>query len=287
MKIGVSSYSFSAYRTNTGAGYLDICELAKRIGYEAIEFTGLYIADDTTREEKITLAKQIKEKCDSLGLKIPAYTVGANLIGSDAEKVVDELIFCLDIAKILGAGTMRHDVTFGLPEGWTYKDAIREATPRIRRIADEGAKRGIITCIENHGTIFQAPERVEELILAVDRPNFGWLCDIGNFLCADCEPSKSVSIAAKYACHVHAKDFLYRSEDDPAHSGFNIKTAGGNYLRGTVVGHGIVPVRECLDLLKKSGYDGYVSVEFEGAEEPLYALENGYKNLRLILESLG
>ena len=37
---------------------------------------------------------------------------------------------------------------------------------------------------------------------------------------------------------------------------------------------------------KKSGYDGWVSLEFEGAEEPLYALETGLKNLKAFIESL-
>ena len=41
MKIGVSSYSFSNYMRATGANYLKICDLAKEIGFEGVEFIDL------------------------------------------------------------------------------------------------------------------------------------------------------------------------------------------------------------------------------------------------------
>ena len=54
----------------------------------------------------------------------------------------------------------------------------------------------------------------------------------------------------------------------------------GSYLRGTVAGHGVVPIRRCLETLKKAGYDGVVSYEFEGMEENLSALEAALAFLR-------
>ena len=46
-----------------------------------------------------------------------------------------------------------------------------------------------------------------------------------------------------------------------------------------MIGHGVVPVVECIRALKNGGYDGYLSLEFEGPEEPEYALSAGAKNL--------
>ena len=34
MKIGVSSYSFSKYKDETGCSYFDICDKAKEIGFD-------------------------------------------------------------------------------------------------------------------------------------------------------------------------------------------------------------------------------------------------------------
>ena len=41
MKIGVSSYSFAKYMKATGANYIDICNKAKEIGFDGIEFIDL------------------------------------------------------------------------------------------------------------------------------------------------------------------------------------------------------------------------------------------------------
>jgi hypothetical protein len=37
---------------------------------------------------------------------------------------------------------------------------------------------------------------------------------------------------------------------------------------------------QCLTIIKKSGYTGAVSLEFEGLEENLWALEVGFTNLQ-------
>ena len=53
-----------------------------------------------------------------------------------------------------------------------------------------------------------------------------------------------------------------------------------NYLRGTIIGHGVVPVKQCLSILKKNGYDGYIGVEFEGIEDCIQGISIGLANLR-------
>ena len=58
------------------------------------------------------------------------------------------------------------------------------------------------------------------------------------------------------------------------------QTRAGNYLRGTVIGHGNVPVKQCLSILKSAGYDGTVAIEFEGMEDPVDAVRIGLANLK-------
>ena len=276
MKIGVSSYSFRKHQKATGCSYTDLCDKAKELGFEGIEFIDLKTEDD------IAEAKKIRAHCEEIGLPIVAYTVGANLQTEDLRAEIDRLKGCVDVAHALGASVMRHDVASKLreAEGYTWEQAIEDMVPAIREVTEYAASKGIRTCSENHGFIFQAPEVVEELILAVNHKNYGWLCDMGNFLCVDADPAESVYIAAPYTFHVHAKDFLFKPGTEPAPAGFSLVTGGGNYLRGTVVGHGIVPVRQCVNILKRAGYDAWLSLEFEGAEDNIPALQNGLAFLR-------
>ena len=49
------------------------------------------------------------------------------------------------------------------------------------------------------------------------------------------------------------------------------------------MGHGVIPIAQCVKVLKNGGYDGYLSLEFEGWEDNLQALESGYTYLKSIV----
>ena len=284
MKIGVSSYSFDRYLCENKCGYREIVRLAKEIGFTGIEFVDLInpawgIAGDETE-----IAREVKAIADEYSLAIPAYTVSADFLSSDPEAEVERVCRKVDVAKELGAPLIRFDASFHLRDlpGYTWEDGIDEMAPRIRRAAEYGALRGIKTCTENHGYIFQAPERMARLIQAVGHKNYGWLLDIGNFAVVDYDNLAAVKIAAPYAFHVHAKDFILRrdpGDGKPIPAGFH-PSANGNLWRGTVIGRGNLPVAACLAELSMAGYDGWVSLEFEGTEDVLPALSEGYRFLQ-------
>lgn len=285
MKIGVSSYSFSSYIKSSGCDYFKLCDIAHEIGFDGIEFVELESKSWGITDDPMKTAGEIREYCAKLGLEVSAYTVGANLLSENIDEEVERVLRKIDVAAELGAPLLRHDVCYSLPKKprYSWREAMADMVPHIRRITEYAEAKGIRTCTENHGYIFQDPARVEELIRAVDRDNYGWLCDMGNFLCADCDPARSVTVAAPYTFHAHAKDFLLKSGDEPKPEGF-FSTAAKNHLRGTVVGHGVVPVARCVSILKSAGYDGYLSLEFEGMEDTLAAIRAGYAYLRKITE---
>lgn len=279
MKISVSSYSFDKYIKETNCDYIAVCDKAKELGFEGIEFIQLDYY--SKREDLIDLAFEIRAHCEKIGLEIIAYTVGANLSRHFAYREQKKLKESVNICEALGAPLFRHDVCSKLPKGVSVDKAIERMTPRIRLITEYAKKRGIMTCTENHGFVFQPPEVMERLIKSVDRTNYGWLVDIGNFLCSDSEPLSSVKIAAPYAVHLHAKDFLILDESDPSTEGV-LTTNGGKRIVGTTLGKGVVPITECIKVIKESGYDGYVTVEFEGREDNLTALAESIEVLKKI-----
>lgn len=281
MKLGISSYSYIRHMRATGASYFDICDLAHRTGFEGIEFIELSL-DVQPADSVQDLAGQIRAHCDALGLHIIAYTVGADFLNhgpEEAERVKGQL----DIAKILGAGVLRHDATWSLPEGVDWREAIRRIKAPIREVTLYAQRLGIRTCTENHGLVLQDSHRVEELIRAVDHENYGWLVDMGNFMCVDELAVHALPIAAPYAFHAHAKDFLYKPQWEKRPSDEWFATRNGSHLRGTVAGHGVVPIPYCIDVLRAHGYDGWLSYEFEGMEENLPAIEAAYKYLKRLI----
>lgn len=280
LKIGVSSYSFARHMEQTGASYLDVCDLAKSMGFDGIEFITLQ-ADARIGESVQAVADALYEHCGRIGLPVLAYTVGADF-SKDPAAEAQRVKGCVDIAARLHAPLLRHDVARGYP-GDDWRTAIQTIAPAVREVTAYASSLHIRTCTENHGFFFQDAHRVEELILAVGHENYGFLVDIGNFACADEESLHGVLTAAKYAFHAHAKDFLIKpaTADDPGKGWF--RSRQGRYLRGTVPGHGAVPIRACVTALKAAGYAGYLSYEFEGMEENLPALANGLAFLRTVV----
>ena len=286
MKIGVSSYSFSKYMRDTGCNYLAICDIAKEIGYDGIEFIDLK-PEISGLEDVSAAAEQIREHCEKIGLEITAYTIGANFLCDDPAAEAERVKGCVDVASILGAKLMRHDACWNpkvLGHGYTWREAVDAISPYIAGVTRYAAEKGIRTMTENHGHFIQDPDRMETLIRKVNDPNYGWLVDIGNFICADCDSLKAVSVAAPYAFHVHAKDFLYKPGTEPSPGTGWFMTRGRNHIRGTIVGHGVIPVAQCVAVLKNAGYDGYLSLEFEGLEDNLTALKAGYEYLHRVAD---
>lgn len=137
---------------------------------------------------------------------------------------------------------------------------------------------------ENHGYFSQDSIRLEKLVSRVADENFGLLVDIGNFLCADEDPVQAVGRLAPYAFYAHAKDFHQKSGNGPDPGTGFFRTRGGNYLRGAIIGHGDVPVGQCLYALKAAGFDGWLGLEFEGMEDCLTGISIGFSNLKRALE---
>lgn len=283
MKISVSSYSFfSAIKKGVITPFECIAK-AKELGFDAIEFVDFINFDANDRQNWKETAKKLKAECDRAGIEISSLTVGADLLQKPDEdmKKLEEF---LEIGEILGVKYMRHDATVGYPRNSdkyvSFDSVVDELAERFRKITELAEEKGIRTMTENHGYFSQDSDRVEKLYSKIGHKNFGLLCDIGNFMCADEDPALAVARVAPYAIYVHCKDFILKPyySEDPGECSF--KTRAGNYLIGTIIGHGNVPVKQCLSILKSCGYDGYIAVEFEGMEDSFDGVRIGADNIR-------
>lgn len=283
MKTSVSYYSFGRYANEDQLGTLGILEKAKELGFDGFEFLdyGWYTEPGN--------AARVKEKCAELGITPVAICTGTNFLNPNIEHEIEVACRVVDRCVEIGAGLLRHDITNGYPNsvkiGRSYDCIIPKVADAIREVTKYAEQKGVRTCTENHGFFSQDAARVEKLVNAVNHPNFGALVDIGNFMCADEDPTVSVGLLAPYAIHAHAKDFHWKSgmDVDPGDGWF--KTRAGNYLRGAIIGHGDAKAFQSIQILKNAGYDGYVTIEFEGMEDNLVGLEKGIANLKRFIEA--
>lgn len=289
MKIAVSSYSYNQRIARGEMTQLDALRQAAEQGFEGIEFTDLRPENkkNPSLDEQIAYAELLKNEAERLGITIVSYLIGANLYtGSEEtdEAEVERVCRQVDVARALGTSIMRHDVcgTEKFPFGVVSFDRMLPTIAKnVRKIADYAAERGIRTCSENHGFVAQDSDRVEKLYNAVAHNNYGVLVDMGNFACADESSITAVSRLAPYAIHAHAKDFHIRPFGEPAVEGEkSFLSRGCNRLVGCALGDGDIPVEQCVAILKRAGYDGWIAIEFEGNGDCVEEIARGYERLK-------
>jgi sugar phosphate isomerase/epimerase len=242
MKIGVSSYSFSRLVREGGLEQKAVIGKAKEIGFEAIEFSTIAVP---TGKSLPAYAAELRVEADRLAMPIVNYTIGADFLrGSkgDLQAEIERVKGEVDVAAILGVPGMRHDASSGWPATQRGPKSFEAALARLaegcRAVTQYAASKGIKTMVENHGWFCQESLRVEKLVTAVDHPNFGVLIDMGNFLCADDEPTTAVSRLMPYAFHCHAKDFHVKAGSEVAPGQGWFQSRGVNYLRGATSANG-------------------------------------------------
>lgn len=298
MKIGLSSYSLVNIIKSGEMSILDAIQWIADNGGEHVEIVpfGFDLVDNDE------LIDNIKAKAKAVNIEISNYAILANLIPETEEayeKEIHRIMKEVDIANRLGVKLMRHDVSsFRRPmeenTATYFEKEFSRMVEACRRIADYAAEYGITTTVENHGFFVNGSDRIIRLIEAVDRPNFRMTLDVGNFLCVDEDAEVGVKKCVSYAAMVHLKDFYVRKASRMpgigdlfrCDSGNWFKTYCGNLLRGSIAGQGDLDIWDSIRTIKESGYDGYISVEFEGMEDCKRGSKSGMETGRSIWESI-
>ena len=288
MKTCISLYSYWKLVKENKMNHYEVMDEIKRLGVDAVEFQ-IFDASVPAGKTMADYIRDLHSYARKIGLAVPMLTLSANLYNPKAEEELARLCGLADVASECGIRFLRFDVTYGFLGNEacpSYKKVIESVTPYIRRLAYYAQGQGVMVCSENHGRLLQDSYRIEELFTAVNHENYKLLCDIGNFSDADEDCFSAVSRLLPHICFVHAKDFFLRSGMmyDPGKGYY--RTRGGDFIRSTIFGHGNVPTYQILWAIKNSGYDGYISLEFEGVEEPKMAVEISIENMKRMLADL-
>ena len=263
MKIGLSTYSLvGAFRD----GRLDLPGIIRTItewGGEHVE-----VVPPVDFIENPELVQQVKDTAAECGIPLSSYTFGANFIGITENEVfrdrteeerAAEIVRVkkqIDIAAELGVKIVRHDVGHRPVENTSvaqFEKDLPIVAAACREVADYASQYGICTNLENHGRHFQ--------VEAVDRKNFSCFIDVGNCCGVDEDPYSAALNNIDIVTMFHFKDnYLRRWVPDPENWS---RTKHGNYCKGSITGYGDIDLRRIVTLIKDSGFDGFVSIEFE------------------------
>ncbi|KRA98187.1 hypothetical protein ASD83_14190 [Devosia sp. Root685] len=289
MKIGLSSYSFRPMLADGRLTLETLFDWLQEHGAEHLEIAtfsfaapGTEAGFDLSADEAVL--KRLEAAVARTGVPISGFCLGASFLEGEGRQGQIEMVKRhVDLCVRFGARFLRHDVVpwaLRLTDAGEFERAFPFIVEGCREVAEFGAQHGVVTSVEDHGFFMNGAERLLRLVHAVDHANFRLTVDVGNFLCVDDNPYVATRRTLPHASFVHVKDFyMRRAEPGPGW----LRTAGGEFIRGSVFGYGDLDTKALLRSVVASGYDGFLSLEYEGAEPTLFGCEVGLGNIRRML----
>ncbi|MBT3381388.1 MAG: sugar phosphate isomerase/epimerase [Lentisphaerae bacterium] len=287
MKIGASTYSLSKAIKAGAFDLLGTFDWLAENGADHIEIVPL--RDVFSFAETPGLVATMAAKAQDVGLEISCYTLGASFINRTAAEFSAELDRVkeeIDNAAGLGTALVRHDVAFR-PAAQATDEQFEKDLPLFvdacGQLADYAAHHGITTMIENHGFHVQGAARVLRIYNAVGRDNFRLLVDTGNFFPVEFDNTLSaIKQCSPFAGMVHTKDHHIRSAPGEPVDAWRDR-GHGVFTQAAIAAEGDIGVAQAIGFLRDAGYDGYLSLEYEGPLDACEANRRGMENLREIL----
>lgn len=177
------------------------------------------------------------------GMPLSGLAIGADLCQPEGPKRAEtlETVFkWVDATQWLGASHLR---VFGdkLPAGATPEQGIGWVAETMKPACEYAAKKGIILGLESHSGLTTRASNIVEILRRVDSPYAGCNLDISNF---PENPYEQIELCLPYATHTHIRD-LYGEPKQP------------------------LDLEKVWQLFAKSNYNGYMSAEYEGAEDAM------------------
>ena len=269
MKLGVSTYSYWHFKPER-VPIEHVIEEAARL-----ELDGIEILHQQMASEANPYLQKLKRLAFVHGLDLYALSIHQGFVSPDEatrQKNINHTIHCIRLSHELGIPSIRLNSgrwgtvpsfdelmkTEGqeptLP-GHTEDEAFEWVIAAIEKCLPDAEKYGVVLGLENHWGLTCTPEGVNRIVSAIDSDWLKVTMDCGNFLS---DPYQKLDQIANKAVLVHAKTY---------YGGGEWYTLDLDYAK---IGH----------ILKNAGFQGYISIEFEGKADAYIGVPQSVAMLR-------
>lgn len=242
----------------------------KEMGFESVEMFSTTSPGDPSLIPDVKAARALRCIFEERGLHFACYSVFADLYQNEAAQKT--MLLHADIAAALGSPYLHYTVLPWLTLDDT-KPAIDEgiafAVEACEKIARYCEPLGLTCIFEDQGMYLNGIENFGKFFYELKRrcANVGVCGDVGNILFVDEDPAPFFEAFKDDIVHVHLKDYLRKPTGSDPVGRYWLRSRGGQFLRDTMVGSGIIDFEACLKVLKSAGYDGALALEL-GHPEP-------------------
>lgn len=269
-RIGVSTYSFWQFKNDSLRSIETCIDLAGDMGFDGVELLHKQMEDETP-----AALQRIKRRAFLRGLDLMGFSTHQSFLYSDAaerKKNVELTIRQIEMAYALGIPTMRVNTgtwktskdfdelmkNKGIEPpkpGFTDEDGFGWVIDCLGQCLKTAEKCGVTLGLENHWGLGRTPEGVLRVVKALSSPWLQVTLDTGNFLE---NPYEKLEMLAPYAVLVQAKTYF-----------------GGGIWYTLELDYPRIAA-----MLRKNNYRGYISLEFEGKDDPRQGVPKSLALLR-------
>ena len=257
--IGVSTYSFWQFRGER-LGIAACIDRAAAMGFDGVEILHVQMQDESN-----SALQKLKRQAHSLGLALMGFSTHQGFVSPDAElrrTNVQKTLYQIDVAYRLGIPTMRINTgRWGTTrsfdalmaqkgiepplEGHTDLEAFGWVIGAIEKLLPRAEECGVVLGLENHWGLGRTAAGVLRIVEAIKSPWLQMTLDTGNFLDRPYEQMEAMAASPVPLALVQAKTYF-----------------GGGRWYELELDYGRIAA-----MLRKHGYRGWISLEFEGNED--------------------
>ena len=269
-RIAVSTYSFWQFRHQELRDVEGCINRSAEMGFDGVE-----ILHRQMETEENSYLQKLKRAAFVNGIDLCGFSTHQGFLSPDEavrQKNIDHTIRCIELAYKLGIPTIRVNTgTWGTSknfdelmknrgiekprEGFTDEDGFGWVIDSLEKCLPAAERCGVLLGLENHWGLGRTPEGVMRVVNAIDSSWLQVTMDTGNFLE---DPYERLEQLAKKTVLVQAKTY---------HGGGLWYQLDLDYPR-------------IAKMLQRYKYRGYVSLEFEGREDPLAGIPKSLAMLR-------
>lgn len=270
VRFGVSTYSFWQFNREDLKDINTCLDLAAEWGFDGVEILHRQMVD----ESNATLQK-IKQRAFINGLDLCGFSTHQGWVSPDPDvrkKNTEHTIHCIELSYALGIPTMRVNTgrwgTSGsfdelmknrgiepILDGYTEEQGFQWVIDGLAACLPAAERCGVTLGLENHWGLGLTPQGVMRIVKAINSPWLKTTLDTGNFLE---DPYDRLELMADDAILVQAKTYY-----------------GGGLWYSLDLDYPRI-----AELLRRHRFGGYVSLEFEGREDPRIAIPKSLEMLR-------
>ena len=269
IKLSISSYSYWHFK-ETKFPIEKVIDEAARTGVEGIDILHMQMESEDNK-----YIQELKRRAYLNGITFTCLSIHQSFVSPDKEflkKEIEKTKRCIELAAKMGIPCMRlnsgrwntiksfddlmknRGVEPILP-GYTEDDGFKWCIDSIQQCLPVAEEYGVLLALENHWGLCSTPEGQLRIRKAIDSPWLGILMDTGNFLE---NPYAKLEMIAPYTSFVQAKTYY----------------GGGEWYSLDL------DYKRIINLLRKVNYQGYISLEFEGKEDPFTAVPKSIEMLK-------